>query len=171
MKGRLLDGGDEAVESADAALETTRPVDLREPLGELAELLLVLGRKLDLLPRVVYEREEKCAKALVERGVADAVHVGDVQVGAAGEPAYRYGDLHLDGNPMRDSVTQHAVHLCHGPSECATEAGEGFLRHAVTTPEGAVTQAHPLAPDHRGPRNPGVDRLPFPLSRVLRRCE
>ena len=49
--------------------------------------------------------------------------------------------------------------------------GECSLRHAAATPEGAVTQTHPLAPDHRGPRNPGVGRVPFPLSRVIHRCE
>ena len=162
---------DEAVERADAARETTRSVDLREPLGDLVELPLVLDRKLDLVPRVVDEREEKGVEALVERGGADAVHVDNVQVRAAGEPADRHRDLHLNGNPMGDPVTQQAVHVCHGPGECATQACECSLRHAVATPEGAVTQAHPLAPDHRGPRNPGVCRVPFPLSRVIHRSE
>ena len=63
-----MDGYDEAVERADAARETTRSVDLREPLGDLVELPLVLDRKLDLVPRVVDEREEKGVEALVERG-------------------------------------------------------------------------------------------------------
>ena len=106
LERRLVDLNDEAVERADAAVKLARPVEPR-PVGRHAlELLFVVDREVDLVPRVVDEREHERMDRAVQRRVADAVDVDDVEVRAAGEPAERGRDLQRGVAAVRDAVPE-----------------------------------------------------------------